>query len=75
MVLDSLGRTIFEHAFPSESPSLPNIIGDFRKLKINIGDGIDGIEVSGMCYSVSMFSYGGMHKGGGGLMGRRPVEV
>jgi hypothetical protein len=40
MVLDSLDRYIFEHAFPSQSPSLPNIIGDVRKSKINIGDGM-----------------------------------
>ena len=54
MVLDSLDRSIFEHALPSESPSLPNI-RDVRKLKINIGDGIDGIEASGMTSSSAVF--------------------
>ena len=46
ITLDSLDRSIFQHAFPSESPSLPNI-KDVEKLKVNVGDGIDGIEISG----------------------------
>ena len=44
VVLDSLDQSIFQHALPSES--LLNI-KDIEKLKINIGDGIDGIEISG----------------------------
>lgn len=47
ITLDSLDRSIFRHALPSESPSLPNI-KDVKKLTINVGDGIDGIEVSGV---------------------------
>ena len=48
MALDSLDRSIFHHALPSEtsSSSLLNI-KDVERLKINIGDGIDGIEISG----------------------------
>ena len=47
MVPDSLDRSIFQHALPSESPSLPNIKG-VEKLRINVGDGIDGTEISGV---------------------------
>jgi len=54
MALDSLDRSIFQQALPSELPSLPNI-RDLRKLKINIGDGIDGIEVSGVASSSAVF--------------------
>ena len=46
MVLDSLDRSIFHHALPSEPSSLLNI-KDVRKLKINVGDGVDGIQISG----------------------------
>ena len=46
MILDSLNQSVFQHALPSESSSLHNI-KDVEKLKINIGDGVDGIEVSG----------------------------
>ena len=52
--LDSLDRSVFQHALPSESPSLPNI-RDVRKLKINVGDGIDGIEASGVTSSSAVF--------------------
>jgi len=54
MTLDSLDRSIFQHAFPTELPSLP-IIRDVRKLKINIGDGIDGTEASGVASSSAVF--------------------
>jgi len=54
MALDSLDRSIFQQALPSELSSLPNIRG-VRKLKINIGDGIDGIEVSGVASSSAVF--------------------
>lgn len=56
VVLDSLDRSIFQQALPPESPSLPNI-KNIEKLKINIGDGIDGIEISGVA-SLSVF---GLH--------------
>lgn len=46
MALGSLDRSIFQHALPSESSSLLNI-KEVQKLKINIGDGVDGIEISG----------------------------
>ena len=54
MVLDSLNQSVFQHALPSESPSLPNI-RDVRKLKINVGDGIDGVETSGVTSSSAIF--------------------
>lgn len=56
MVLGSLDRSIFQHALPSESPSLPNI-GDIEKLKVNIGDGVDGIEVSGVTSLSAVFRF------------------
>lgn len=46
MVLDSLDQSIFRHALPTDSSSLLNI-KDVERLKINIGDGVDGIEISG----------------------------
>jgi hypothetical protein len=46
MTLDTVNRSLFEHALPSESSSSFNI-KDVEKLKINIGDGVDGIEISG----------------------------
>jgi hypothetical protein len=46
MVLNSLDRSIFQHALPSEPSSLLNI-KDVGRLEINIGDGVDGIEISG----------------------------
>ena len=54
MVLDSLDRSIFQHAFLSDSIPLPNING-VAKLKINIGDRIDGIEAWGMTTSSAVF--------------------
>lgn len=50
ITLDSLDRSIFQHAFPSEPISLPSI-KDVERLKINVGDGIDGIEISGAARS------------------------
>ncbi|KAF9648601.1 hypothetical protein BDM02DRAFT_3269399 [Thelephora ganbajun] len=50
MVLDPSNRSIFECSLPSESRSFPNI-KDVGKLKINIGDGVDGIEISGAASS------------------------
>ncbi|KAF9793403.1 hypothetical protein BJ322DRAFT_1034511 [Thelephora terrestris] len=44
VVLDSLDQSIFQHALPAKS--LLNI-KDIEKLTINIGDGIDGIEILG----------------------------
>ena len=54
MALDSLDRSIFQQALPSELSSLPNI-REVRKLRIKIGDGIDGIEVSGVGSSSAVF--------------------
>ena len=54
MDLDSLDRSIFQYALPSELEPLPNI-REVRKLKINIGDGVDGIEVSGEASSSAVF--------------------
>lgn len=48
ITLDSLDRSIFQHALPSES--LPGI-KDVERLKIKVGDGIDGIEISGVTKS------------------------
>ena len=50
LALESLDQSIFQHALPSES--LLNI-KEVRKLKINIGDGIDGIEISGKTSSTN----------------------
>lgn len=54
--LGSLDRSVFQHALPSESPSLPDI-RDVKKLKINIGDGVDGIEASGVTNSSAVFRF------------------
>ena len=48
IVLDSLDRSIFEHALPSKSS---HNVKEVERLKINIGDKIDGIEISGVAGS------------------------
>ena len=45
VALDSINRSIFEHVLPSESSS--SLFNDVKRLKINIGDRVDGIEISG----------------------------
>ena len=51
MTLDSLDRSIFQHALPSEPLSG---ISSIEKLQINVGDGIDGIEISGEASSSAL---------------------
>ena len=52
VTLTSLDRSIFQHALAPESPSLPNI-KDAENLRVNVGDGIDGIKISGAASSLA----------------------